>query len=306
MRMPRVWVVVFANVLLSIPLTIAADSIAHAADCLAAPKAPPPAGSHWYYRVDRANHRKCWYLAPQGQKVRPGASQLASPAPLSTDSPKPPPAATTAAPQQPTVYEIIRDLNAAAPADATLGAVPPAGLVFTPDAAPSPPPRIAEAGASDPPGATDRAPASTIDASANTPAADATEEMPVWPVRVAAEAAAAQVAATAQAPTSDVAAASVSPAYGLALPACALAFAGLVGRAILKVAAGQRDRRQPVAARQMSVPGERRRADFARGQPMSRESFQEFESALERLAGTAGATRGGSERRSHLQAASSR
>jgi hypothetical protein len=174
-------------------------------------------------------------------------------------------------------------------------------LLFTPDA-PSPPARATEAGASDPPGATDRTPASTTDASANTPTADATEELlPVWPVRVAAEA-----AATRQPPTTDVAAASISPAYLLVLLACTLAIAGFVGRTILKVTAGRLDRRQPVTARRASAPGERRRADFARGHPMSRESFQEFESALERLAGTAGATRGGPERRSHLQAASSR
>jgi hypothetical protein len=42
-----------------------------AAACNAAPKSPPPQGSHWYYRSDRALGRKCWYLAAAGQKLVP-------------------------------------------------------------------------------------------------------------------------------------------------------------------------------------------------------------------------------------------
>ena len=40
-----------------------------AAACNAAPKPTAPQGSHWYYRTDRASQRKCWYLAPEGQKT---------------------------------------------------------------------------------------------------------------------------------------------------------------------------------------------------------------------------------------------
>jgi hypothetical protein len=39
-------------------------------DCLAGPNADPPQGSHWYYRVDRAQQRHCWYLGPQGRQIR--------------------------------------------------------------------------------------------------------------------------------------------------------------------------------------------------------------------------------------------
>lgn len=35
---------------------------AHADGCLAAPNAQPPHGLHWYYRFDKANRRKCWFL----------------------------------------------------------------------------------------------------------------------------------------------------------------------------------------------------------------------------------------------------
>jgi len=40
-----------------------------AAACDAAPKSTAPQGSHWYYRTNRASQRKCWYLAPEGQKT---------------------------------------------------------------------------------------------------------------------------------------------------------------------------------------------------------------------------------------------
>jgi hypothetical protein len=36
---------------------------AHAGDsCTAAPGAAAPKGQHWYYRIDRATQRRCWYL----------------------------------------------------------------------------------------------------------------------------------------------------------------------------------------------------------------------------------------------------
>jgi hypothetical protein len=38
-------------------------------DCLAAPISQPPQGTHWYYRIDGARQRHCWYLGPEGQKV---------------------------------------------------------------------------------------------------------------------------------------------------------------------------------------------------------------------------------------------
>ena len=38
-------------------------------DCRAKPDGTSPAGLHWYYRVDRANNRHCWYLHQQGMLV---------------------------------------------------------------------------------------------------------------------------------------------------------------------------------------------------------------------------------------------
>jgi hypothetical protein len=38
-------------------------------ECKAKPDGASPAGLHWYYRVDRANNRHCWYLHAQGMPV---------------------------------------------------------------------------------------------------------------------------------------------------------------------------------------------------------------------------------------------
>lgn len=43
---------------------------AHADDCLPAPKSSAPAGSHWYYRKDRATQRKCWHLGTLGESTQ--------------------------------------------------------------------------------------------------------------------------------------------------------------------------------------------------------------------------------------------
>jgi hypothetical protein len=43
--------------------------------CLSAPKGTAPEGRHWYYRVDRANGRHCWYLGAKGMKVRQSSSR---------------------------------------------------------------------------------------------------------------------------------------------------------------------------------------------------------------------------------------
>ena len=42
-------------------LTIAVRP-AVAADCVAEPNRDAPPGQHWYYHLDHANDRKCWYL----------------------------------------------------------------------------------------------------------------------------------------------------------------------------------------------------------------------------------------------------
>ena len=54
---------------------------AAADECLTKPGASAPQGSHWYYRVDRANNnRHCWYLGSQGARVRADKQQAEAPA----------------------------------------------------------------------------------------------------------------------------------------------------------------------------------------------------------------------------------
>ena len=56
---------------------------ARAEDCLAAPNSPAPQGTHWYYRLDWATQRKCWYTRAPAQPVQ----QAAAPARLAQVTP---------------------------------------------------------------------------------------------------------------------------------------------------------------------------------------------------------------------------
>jgi hypothetical protein len=52
-----------ASVLAGACLGTVSPGVARAADdCLAAPKGASPEGSHWFYRIDHATKRHCWYL----------------------------------------------------------------------------------------------------------------------------------------------------------------------------------------------------------------------------------------------------
>jgi hypothetical protein len=86
-------------------------------DCLAAPNAGAAQGSHWYYRLDRATHRKCWYVGPQGAKVRRAATAT-------------PPASARAPAAPPSVAPAPVDVPAPASAPA-----PAAAVAAAPDAA---------------------------------------------------------------------------------------------------------------------------------------------------------------------------
>ena len=71
--------------------TVTLVGAAHAADnCLSGPKGAAPKGSHWYYRIDHATKRNCWYVRAEGEK--PVASQNSSIAQA------PPPAETSLQP----------------------------------------------------------------------------------------------------------------------------------------------------------------------------------------------------------------
>ncbi|MCA6113432.1 hypothetical protein J6524_00600 [Bradyrhizobium sp. WSM 1738] len=68
--------------------------VAQATDsCLSAPKGATPAGSHWYYRIDRATKRQCWYLREESEKADDKFARAAPPAaaaaPASAPAPSP-------------------------------------------------------------------------------------------------------------------------------------------------------------------------------------------------------------------------
>jgi hypothetical protein len=56
---------------------------ARADDCLAEPNSSAPAGSHWYYHMDRATQRKCWYVRGTDQPVEPATAQATTSEPAS-------------------------------------------------------------------------------------------------------------------------------------------------------------------------------------------------------------------------------
>ena len=76
----------------------APSATARAEDCLASPNSPAPKGSWWYYRLDWATQRKCWYVrslsqsdhqaktpAPKGQLL-PSAPGAARPQPAADNA----------------------------------------------------------------------------------------------------------------------------------------------------------------------------------------------------------------------------
>jgi hypothetical protein len=68
---------ILIGALAGVTLVVATNGVARAAEtCLSGPKGTAPKGSHWYYRVDHATKRNCWYVRAEGEK--PAASQSSS------------------------------------------------------------------------------------------------------------------------------------------------------------------------------------------------------------------------------------
>jgi len=60
---------IFASLLAGVPITTISHSAAGADDeCLSSPKDQTPQGGHWYYRIDHATKRNCWYVRAEGEK----------------------------------------------------------------------------------------------------------------------------------------------------------------------------------------------------------------------------------------------
>ena len=70
MRMTFFVPVILVILLAIVSLTTRSSFAQGAGDaCITKSGSAAPQGSHWYYRVDRKDHRHCWYLGPEGAKV---------------------------------------------------------------------------------------------------------------------------------------------------------------------------------------------------------------------------------------------
>jgi hypothetical protein len=84
--------------------------------CLAAPNAPAPQGSHWYYRTDFIKQSKCWYLRAEGQAIETPTAQQK---PESIAAKRPAAAMPKTAPDQ--AAPEAKQLRSVQPAPAKLG-----------------------------------------------------------------------------------------------------------------------------------------------------------------------------------------
>jgi hypothetical protein len=79
--MPRIRTMPALVTLIALAATTASRAT-RAEECLAGPNAQSPQGSHWYYRIDRATHRKCWYLGALRAQHRRAAGHAESTPPV--------------------------------------------------------------------------------------------------------------------------------------------------------------------------------------------------------------------------------
>jgi hypothetical protein len=60
---------ILIGALAGVTLVVATNGVARATEaCLSGPKGTAPKGSHWYYRIDHATKRNCWYVRAEGGK----------------------------------------------------------------------------------------------------------------------------------------------------------------------------------------------------------------------------------------------
>jgi hypothetical protein len=102
-RMGNSVAAILIGALAGVTLVVATNGVARAAEaCLSGPKGAAPKGSHWYYRIDHATKRNCWYVRAEGEK--PAASQTSS---VSQTSPQ------AETPLQPAVANARAEANSA-------------------------------------------------------------------------------------------------------------------------------------------------------------------------------------------------
>ncbi|WP_291867103.1 hypothetical protein [Bradyrhizobium sp.] len=235
---------IFASLLAGATLVTASHGApAEAEKCLSGPKGAPPAGSHWYYRIDRTTKRQCWYIGDAKEKSARAVPETS------------PPAATTVAPQTGARAKLsIANARAELPLPQTRVEPETSAVTGPPAAEPVSPPSSPRADAEDagertsviasrwlePAEMATSAPLPTSGAhSVNKPRAASNAALPD-------NAAALPLAAAA----ADASSARPSGSVQQLLIAIfgALALAGLLASAILKVGGKRRTRRRPSAS----------------------------------------------------------
>jgi hypothetical protein len=128
----------FASILAGASLTSVTDIRAQAAaaadNCLTAPKGATPAGSHWFYRLERGTKRQCWYLRDENDKSARAAPQDSStdaaPDSAAADPAPPPPrpvvrkSVANAHAELPSAQQRVEQEPAAVPESRTVGMAP--------------------------------------------------------------------------------------------------------------------------------------------------------------------------------------
>src|SRR5437870_2116505 len=71
----------FASAIVLGALAVLPTALYAADECLFGPKGAAPSGSHWYYRVDRATKKNCWYVRAEGKPVPSARSSATLPLP---------------------------------------------------------------------------------------------------------------------------------------------------------------------------------------------------------------------------------
>jgi hypothetical protein len=208
-----------AVLLVACGVVILTDRSTHAADeCLAAPNAPTPPGSHWYYRLELPTQRKCWYVG-QVHSISPKISTAAKP--------RAAPATKTAVEQSTAVRQADEQSETPTPPESVVGDTAQAGAFVV--QAPDPPTTAIKQERT----AIDRPPAQVQFA---TRSADAGTG-------------GAPVERSGTTTKESVASATFVPPRMLLLVLAALALAGVLGRAIFSLAFGRRqgrvDQRSP-------------------------------------------------------------
>jgi outer membrane biosynthesis protein TonB len=104
--------VVSANLLGTLTAFGLNGAVLAAGTCIEAPNLNAGQGRHWYYRADRINHRKCWYVAETELKIHENAPE-ATPSPTSPPNSRVPPAAPRETPK--VVHSVAKERSRPTP-----------------------------------------------------------------------------------------------------------------------------------------------------------------------------------------------